>query len=217
MAGLIDDIQTSIESHDRRLDRLEKLAARKERETDTVTGALGKGVVPHVPVREEFLVEVGLATGGGIWNARRLMLDGSNTWVYDDEDTDTYVCWAGPGCAPFIGCRCWARLEHLKTDDTPVYILTGGEAQGFEATLDDAVDGAFKYAWTQIDALVGTTALTHATGSLGRAFNRASAAYNANFTDRKAIPVGTRVALRWNASTNRMEFTYYPEPNSEAC
>ena len=217
MAGFAGEVRDAIESHDRRIERLEKRAAREQREAAEATGALGKGVVPHVPVREEFLVVVKSSSGGGVWNARRQMLDGSNNWIDDDEDTADYACLAGPGSSPFVGCRCWARLEHLRADDTPVYILTLGEALGFETTIDDAVDGNYKYAWTQVDALAGTTALDEATGTLGRAFNRASVAYNSNFTSRVAIPVGTRVLMRWNATTVRMEFVMHTDPNSENC
>lgn len=219
MAGFAGEVREAIESHDRRIERLEEREKRRQRETAEATGALGKGVVPHVPVREEFLVVVKSSSGGGVWNARRQMLDGANNWIDDDEDTADYACLAGPGCSPFVGCRCWARLEHLRADDTPVYILTLGEALGFEATIDDTVDGDFKYAWTQVDALAGTTALDEATGSpaLGRAFNRASLTYNTNFTSRVAIPVGTRALIRWNPTTARMEFTLHTDPNSENC
>ena len=217
MAGFLKSLEAAIPSHNRRIALLEERERRRQGEAAEATGALGKGVVPHVPVREEFLVEVKSSSGGGVWNARRLMLDGSNNWIDDDEDTADYACLAGPGSSPFVGCVCWARLEHLRADDTPVYILTLGEALGFEATIDDAVDGNYKYAWTQVDALAGTTALDETTGTLGRAFNRASVGFNPSITDRRTIPVGTRVWMRWNSGTGRMEFTLYPEPNTEAC
>jgi len=151
----------------------------------------------------------------GICTVVPLEYDGTD-WVDDTEDATAFNVMCGPGAIPFVGCRCRVMLVAVIAG-VGKWITVGGECDGFRAKLTGTVDGSYTYPWTQVDNAPGTSALTHATGSLGRCLDKASAAYDSNITSRVAIPTNTEVTLHWNYTSGKFEFVFSPEPQSEEC